>query len=88
MEDISLPSDIIKKLDKMHHNMVADGSWNNTNEKDTKIVGLTSMINIMKTKYNMLVKKVSFKGDTSKSGSQKKKDDGSSNNGKKPTKTR
>jgi hypothetical protein len=30
-EDITLPSDIIQKLDKMHRNMVADGSWLNTN---------------------------------------------------------
>jgi hypothetical protein len=44
MEEISLPSDIIQKLDKMHRNMVADGSWLNTNEKDTKIVALTSAI--------------------------------------------
>ena len=35
MEDISLSSDIIKKLDKMHRNMVADGSWINPNKKDT-----------------------------------------------------
>ena len=88
MEDISLPFDIIQKFDKMHHNMVADGSWNNTNEKDTKIMVLTSMVNNMKTKYGMLAKKVWFKGDTSKPGSQKKKGDGSSNGGKKPTKTR
>ena len=87
MEDISLPSDIIQKLDKMHCNMVADGSWNNTNEKDTKMVALTSMVNDMKTKYGMRTKKVSFNSDTSKPGSQKKKGSGSSNNGKKPTKT-
>ncbi len=65
MKDISLPSDIIQKLDKMHHNIVADGSWNNTNEKDIKIVALTSMVNDMKTKYSMLATKVLFKGDTS-----------------------
>ena len=33
MEDISLPSDIIQKLDKMHCNMVADESGKNTNKK-------------------------------------------------------
>ena len=63
MEDISLPSDIIQKLDKMHRNMVADGSWNNTNKKDTKIVALNSMVNNMKTKCGMLMKKVLFKGN-------------------------
>ena len=48
MEDISLPSEIIKKLDKMHRNMVADGSWINTNKKDTKIVVLPpTMVNDM-----------------------------------------
>jgi hypothetical protein len=87
MEDISLPSDIIQKLDKMHRNMVADGSWLNTNEKDNKIVALTSMVQDMKTKHGMLTKKVSFKGDTTPS-SPKKKGDGSSNDGKKQTKAR
>ena len=79
MEDISLPSGIIQKLDKMHHNMVADGSWLNINEKDTKIVVvvLTSMVHDMKMKYGMLAKKVSFKGGTTPS-SPKKKGDGSS----------
>jgi len=43
MEDISLPSEIIAKLDKMHRNMVVDGSWTTTNEKDTKILALTTM---------------------------------------------
>ena len=48
---------------------------------------LTPMVNDRKTKYSMLAKKVSFKGDTSKPGSQKKKGNGSPNNGKKQTKT-
>jgi len=58
MEDISLPSEIMKKLNKMHHNMVADGSWINTNEKDTKIVALNPMVNDMNMKYGALAKKV------------------------------
>jgi hypothetical protein len=62
MEDVSLPSEIIQKLDKMHRNMVADGSWLNTNEKDTKIVALTSAIQDVKKKYSELAKKVSFDG--------------------------
>jgi len=87
MEDISLPSEIIKKLDKMHYNMVANGSWINTKEKDTKIVVLTTMVNDMKMKYGALAKKVSFKGEP-KSGSSKKKGGGKTEDGKKPTKTR
>ena len=63
MEDISLPSEIIKKLDKMHYNMVANGSWINTNEKDTKIMALNPMVNNMNMKYGALAKKVSFKGE-------------------------
>ena len=88
MEEISLSSEIISKLDKMHRNMVADGTWTNTNEKDTKILALTSMVNDMKKKYGMLAKKVSFKGNPCKLGSHLKKADGSSTEGKKPTKTR
>ena len=87
MEDISLPSEIIKKLDKMHRNMVVDGSWINTNKKNTKIVALTTMVSDMKTKYGVLTKKVSFKGEPAP-GSSKKKGGGSTDDGKKPTKTR
>jgi hypothetical protein len=72
MEDISLPSEIIQKLDKMHRNMVADGSWLNTNEKDTKIVALTSAIQDVKKKYGELAKKVSFDGGTKGASSGKK----------------
>jgi hypothetical protein len=72
MEDISLHSEIIQKLENMHCNMVADGSWNNTNEKDSKIAALASMVNDMKSKYGMLTKKVLFKGNTGKPSSQKK----------------
>ena len=67
--------------------MVADGSWINTNEKDTKIVALTTMVNNMKMKYGMLAKKVSFKGEPDP-GSSKKKGGGKTEDGKKSTKTR
>ena len=87
MEDISLPSDIILKLDKMHRNMVADGSWVNTNEKDTKIVALTSAIQDVKKKYGELAKKVSFDTGT-KGSSSGTKGKGSSANQKQQTKTR
>jgi hypothetical protein len=87
MEDITLPSDIIQKLDKMHHNMVADGSWLNTNEKDTKIVALTSAIQEVKKKYGELTKKVSFDGGP-KGGSPNKKGGASSAAGNQQMKTR
>ena len=87
MEDISLPFDIILKLDKMHRNMVADGSWGNTNEKDTKIVALTTAIQDVKKKYGELAKKVSFEGGT-KGGSAGTKGKGSSASPKPQTKTR
>jgi hypothetical protein len=87
MEDISLPSEIIAKLDKMHRNMVADGSWTTTNEKDTKIMALTTMVDDMKKKYGALAKKVSFQGET-KPGGPNKKGGGSQGNDKKKTKTR
>ena len=87
MEDISLPSAIIAKLDKMHRNMVADGSWTTTNEKDTKIVALTTMVNDMKKKYGALAKKVSFQGDTTP-GNPKKNGGGSQGDRKNQTKTR
>ena len=64
MEDISDPADIILKLDKMHRNMVADGTWLNTNKKDTKIVALTLALNNVKKKFGKLSKKIRITGDT------------------------
>ena len=84
MEDISLPSDIILKLDKMHRNMVADGSWVNTNDKDTKIVALTTAIQDVRKKYEAM--KVSFEGGT-KGGSAGAKGKGSSASPQPQTKT-
>ncbi len=66
MEKISLPSDIILKLDKTHRNMVADNTLINMNEKDTKIVVLTSALQEVKKKFGDLAKKVSFKQDKPK----------------------
>jgi hypothetical protein len=86
MEDITLPSNIIQKLDKMHCNMVTDGSWLNTNEKYTKIVALTSAIQEVKKKYGELAKKVSFDGGP-KGGSSNKKGGASSAAGKQQMKT-
>jgi hypothetical protein len=66
MEEISDPAQIILKLDKMHCNMVTDGSWLNTNKKDTKIVALTSALQEVKKKFGDLAKKVSFEQDKPK----------------------
>jgi hypothetical protein len=87
MEDITLPSNIIQKLDKMHRNMVVDGSWLITNEKDTKIVALTSAMQEVKKKYGELAKKDSFDSGA-KGGSSSKKGGASSASGKQQTKTR
>jgi hypothetical protein len=59
----------------------------NTNEKDTKIVALTSAIQDVKKKYGELAKKVSFEGGT-KGGSSGKNGNGSSAAAKQQTKTR
>ena len=63
IEEISDPAKIILKMDKMHCNMVADGTWSNTNEKDTKIVALTSALDNVKKRFGELAKKVSFSGE-------------------------
>ena len=86
MENISPPSEIIQKLDKMHRNMVADGSWLNTNEKDIKIVALTSAIQDVKKKYGELAKKVSFDGGTKGTSSVKKGNKPVAPNGRSPRK--
>ncbi len=59
-------------MDKMHHNMVADGTWLNTNKKDTKIVALTYAIQEVKQKFGDHTKKVLFTGSTRAGSSGKK----------------
>jgi hypothetical protein len=81
MEDILEPAEIIQKLTKMHCNMVADGSWLNTNEKDTKIMVLTLAIQEVKKNSGYLTNKVSFDGPT-KGGSSGKKGSSKSPNKK------
>jgi len=92
MEEITTSSDIIVKLDKMHKNMVADGLWVTTNEKDTKIVSLTSSFQEIRKKAGELAKRVSFSGEQKGgSGDQKKNGGGKGNatdGGVKTTKTR
>jgi hypothetical protein len=75
----------------MHKNMVADGSWVTTNEKDTKIVALTSSFQEICKKVGKLAKRVSFSGDKGGGGDQKKNGGGKGNatdGGAKNTKTR
>jgi hypothetical protein len=71
MKEISDPTQIILKLDKMHCNMVADGSWLTTNKKDSKIVAFTSALQEVKKKFGDLAKKVSFDQDKPKFPSKK-----------------
>jgi len=91
MEEITTSSAIIVKLDKMHKNMVADGSWVTTNEKDTKIVALTSSFQEIRKRVGELAKRVSFSGDNKSGGDSKKNGGGKGNatdGGVKSTKTR
>jgi hypothetical protein len=85
MEDIKTSSEIIDKLDKLYKNMVHDGTWINTNEKDTKIVALTSSFQEIKKKVGELAKHVMFSvggGDSRKgSGGKSKSPDGGANVG-------
>ena len=91
MEEITTSSNIIVQLDKMHKNMVGDGTWVTTNEKDTKIIALTSSFQEICKRVGELAKHVSFSGDQ-KSGSDSKKNGGGKGNatdgGTKSTKTR
>jgi hypothetical protein len=66
MEEVTDPTQLIFKLDKMHCNMVADGSWLNTSKKDTKIVVLPSALQEVKKKFGDFAKKVSFDQDKPK----------------------
>jgi hypothetical protein len=56
MREICDPTKIIVKLDKMHCNIFADGTWVSSNEKDTKIIALTSSIQEIKKKFGKLQK--------------------------------
>ena len=44
MEKLTDRNEVISSLDKMYKNMLAEGTWKNTNEKDTKVVALTSKL--------------------------------------------
>ncbi len=79
MEEITTSSDIIVKLDKMHKNMVADGLWATTNEKDTKIIALTSSFQEIHKKVGELAKHISFSGDKGGGDDQKKNGGGKRN---------
>ncbi len=91
MEELTTSSDIIVKLNKMNKNMVADSTWTNTNEKDTKIVALTLSFQEICKRVGELTQRVTFSGD-GKGGNDSKKGRGgktnSTNSGRKSTKTR
>ena len=65
--------------------MVADGTWLNTNKKDTKIVALTSALQEVKKKFGDLAKKVSFDQDKPK-GTRKVSGNESNSGSKRQTK--
>ena len=92
MEEITTSSNIIVQLDKMHKNMVADGSWVTTNEKDTKIIALTSSFQEIRKKFGELARHISFSGEQKDGGGNQKKNGGGKGNatdgGAKTTKTR
>ncbi len=92
MEEITTSSDIIVKLDKMHKIMVTNGSWVTTNEKDTKILALTSSFQEIRKKVGELVKRISFAGEQKGGGGNQKKNGGGKGNATdgdaKTTKTR
>ena len=79
MEELTTSSEIIVKLDKMHKNMVADGSWVTTNKKDTKIVALILSFQEIKNRFGELAKRVSFSGDQKGGGNTKKNGGGKGN---------
>jgi hypothetical protein len=58
MEEVTDQATILTSLDKMYKNMVADGTWVNSNDKDTKIVAITTQLKQATKKLNELKKKV------------------------------
>jgi hypothetical protein len=58
MEEVTNQATILTSLDKMYKNMVADRIWVNSNDKDTKIVALTTQLKQATKKLNKLKKKV------------------------------
>jgi hypothetical protein len=90
MEEITSSSNIIERLNKMHRNMVADGTWVTTNEKDTKIVALILSFQEIWKRVGKLAKRISFSGNQKGSGDSKKNGCGKWNatdGGRKTTKT-
>jgi hypothetical protein len=58
MGEVTNQATILTSLDKMYKNMVADGTWVNSSDKDTKIVALTTQLKQATKKLNELKKKV------------------------------
>jgi hypothetical protein len=58
MEEVTNQATILTSLNKMYKNMVADGTWVNSNDKDTKIIALTTQLKQATKKLNKLKKKL------------------------------
>ncbi len=58
MEEVTNQATILTSLDKMYKNMGDDGTWVNSNDKDTKIVALTTQLKQTTKKLNELEKNV------------------------------
>ncbi len=58
MEEVTNQATILTGLDKMYKNMVANGTWVHSNNKDTKIVALTTQLKQATKKLHELKKKV------------------------------
>jgi hypothetical protein len=58
MEEVTDQATILTSLNKMYKNIVANRTWVNSNDKDTKIVTLTTQLKQATKKLNELKKKV------------------------------
>ncbi len=58
MEEVTDQATILTSLNKMYKNMVANGTWVNSNDKDTKIVALTTQLKQATKKLHELEEKV------------------------------
>ncbi len=83
MEEVTNQATILTSLDKMYKNMVADGTWVNSNNKDTKIVALTTQLKQATKKLNKLEKKVQTPAKSNQGNKR-----GGGNTSKKSTKER
>ncbi len=71
MEELTNQATILSSFKKMYKNMVADGSWVNSNNKDMKIIALTTQLKQATKKLNELEKKVLQNPSKSNGGNKK-----------------